>query len=617
METKRIDNYFKKTQQLPLAMSLAEVKSLIRLKGVTSPPKKSWWNLNNIIIMSTSIIIVSAVALFFNTTSSKSSYEPISSNLETFMSNQYDLEEDFTFLVGNSRKEEKSQIHISEGNEPPKDLLEAEKNQSNKSENEEIILLSMSNNLRVSPKPEESILDELEPLNSNEPNESILNETEPLESNLGGEFEGEEKKVTKAVSANNVSTLYLDHRNGDIDIKAWDQNEIEVTAIFKLKTDNAEDTRKGLEDFDIDLNVVGSKLSVKSNWDKLNNCNCSSNQTSEPKGLRKLFYFPTKNEAKTDQGESFEYENFKIIYEIKIPRKLNIDVSNKYANISVPEVNGDLSVTLFRGILNAENVSNNADLNVKYGSVQIGDFIEGKVSLFRSDATIGTTNHLTLKANYSTINYNGGKELNVTAFRTDLKSTSSIDNLEGSFKYGDLTLKEHIKYAKLTLFRALVDATTFDNLRVDASYSEVKAISVNQFDIENAFRCDFKFDEAAMVKGNLKYTPIKIGVLTNFADINAFRGAIEIKQVNADFKQLNFETKYTDIDLSFNPEAKYELDAQTIYSDFKASERMKMVNEQDEVNHNSNHFIGTFNETSSKTASKVFVNSFQGVIRLN
>ncbi|MBL4708975.1 MAG: hypothetical protein JKY48_11115 [Flavobacteriales bacterium] len=64
METKRIDNYFKKAQQLPIAMSLAEVKSLIGLKGAISPPKKSWWNLNNIIIMSTSIIIITTTALF-------------------------------------------------------------------------------------------------------------------------------------------------------------------------------------------------------------------------------------------------------------------------------------------------------------------------------------------------------------------------------------------------------------------------------------------------------------------------------------------------------------------------------------------------------------------------
>ncbi|MBL4708974.1 MAG: DUF4097 family beta strand repeat protein [Flavobacteriales bacterium] len=461
----------------------------------------------------------------------------------------------------------------------------------------------------------ESILELEDSLVREEESSLVFDQTEPLESNLGGDFEGEVKTLTKSISADNISALYLNHSNGDINITAWDKNEIEVIATFTLKTSEPEDTKKGLDDFDVDLTITGSKLIIESNWDELNNCNC--NQTSEPKRWMKFLYFPTKNKATTDDGESFEYENFKITYEVKIPKKMSIDVSNKYANVSVSDVDGDLSANLFRGSLIARNVSNNIDLIIKYGSVQIGDFLDGDVTLFRSDAAFGTSNRLDFKANYSTINYAGGKELNLTAFRSDLTSSGPIDEIEGSFKYGELKLKEHIIAADLELFRAKVEGKTFDKLNVDASYTEFNAEKAQEFDIENGFRCEFKFDEIAKVEGSLKYSPIKIGVLLELADINAFRGKIEIDQVNADFKQLNFETKYTDIDLSFNPEAKYELDAQTTYTDFKVPGEMMDISLQNGVNNNSNHFVGTFNKASSKSTSKVFVNSFQGVIRLD
>ena len=61
MESKSIEKYFSKAKKLPLAMTFADVQSLVSAKGVSSSPKRNWWNLKNIIIMTITTILTTAI----------------------------------------------------------------------------------------------------------------------------------------------------------------------------------------------------------------------------------------------------------------------------------------------------------------------------------------------------------------------------------------------------------------------------------------------------------------------------------------------------------------------------------------------------------------------------
>lgn len=606
MEMKRMEIYFGKAKSLPIAMSIAEVSQLISAKGVTSPPKKSWWNLNNFIIMTTSILLISAALLTFQPlpfNGEEKAYEP-SATLPSFAQlSDYQLEP-VNGVYSRMRPPNSQQTLPS--------TMEVEKKQDSTDEQP----VSPLNSVAKVP-----LLVDGEPVVPTEPIAPAAEMEEPEVSNLGGDFEGKSKTITKEFDIGGITTLDISHRNGDVNIETWDQEKIEVSATFTVKTENPEHEVLALNDFDISLSPVGTKAVIASTWDELNNCACTSSRTTAPKkGLLKFLYFSSDdqtNKAKTNSGEEFEYENFKIVYTIKIPKKLNVDVSNKYANVTVQEIDGNLDATLFRGNVVAHNVGGDLDLTVKYGNSAVGNYHDASVTLFRSELELGNGNQLNLKANYSEVQLQSTAELNVDAFRSNVTASSSVNEVEGSFKYGDLTIGGHVKKAELSLFRSNLRGKTFGQLDMSAAYSSLVANQVNELTLDEAFRTDVDVKEVGSLNGNLKYSNLDISLLNKKVDVTAFRGELAIELIQADFLSVEVNSKYTHVELSFSPQSKYDLNATTTYTDFNFPDGISDLKNQNQAGAQINHFVGIFNKGNTKKSSPVNVETFHGVLKLN
>ena len=606
---KSLNHYFGKAKELPLAMNFAQIQQVVAAKGVSSPPNKSWWNLNNIILMTTSIILLSAGLWLFNApeNNTSSNYQPYTTLLQEVQSSRAasldqsikttELEPSATTETPEKQEtfEEQDVLELMMGN--PKEW--------NETNSTTTVLDDFSEDTVGNQMPlEETLAEDFE-------------EDLPEKSNLGGDFEGKSKTIKKEFEIGGVKTLKVNHRNGNVAIETWEQNKIEVSATFKIKTKEPEDELLALSDFDISLDLLETKAVLKSNWDEQNNCSCGPRTTSEPKGwLGKLFYFPSKNEAKTDNGENLEYENFKIEYTIKIPKSLNVDVSNQFANVSVAEIGGDLDATLFRGDLAAGNVGGNLELNMKYGEAKVGNYQESEVNLFRSELNLGTCKKLDLKANYSEVEAGRVADLSINAFRSNLNSTGA-DVVEGNFRYGDLTFKQAVPNADIILFRSNLIGTSFDRLDLSASYSSLVASNIFQLIVKQGFRSDLKVIQVGTLKGSAQYSPIKVETLTNEVDMKLFRGSFNVEMVQADFTAIQLNAKYTDVDVHFSPDAKYVLDATTTYTVFNLPEEIAKKSKQEGSNSQTQNIVGTFNQNSSKQASKVSLEAFHGVVKLN
>ncbi|MFT5667955.1 MAG: hypothetical protein ACI9DK_002155 [Vicingaceae bacterium] len=619
MERKSMKTYFDKAKSLPVAMSVAEVKQLISAKGVTSPPNKSWWNLNNLIIMITSILLISAAILTFQPgqfNSQMKAYDPSYTSISFAQLDDYETEraKAFPYIVDAQQLNSKEFVPIQWIQDSITD------------ENRKPLKSVVGATVKTVEEPISSIepiapMHPIEPIEPTEPIAPIEEIDKPLESKLGGDFEGQSKTIYKIVDRGGITTLDISHKNGDINIETWDKDKIEISATFSIKAEDSADEQLALDDFDISLNLLNTKAVIESNWDELNDCACTSKGTTEPeKGLLKFLYFSSdgkNHKAKTNNGEPLEYQNFKIVYTIKIPKILHVKVSNQYANIIVPEIMGNLDATVFRGNLTAKNVGGDLDLTVKYGDASVGNYKEGSIALFRSELQLGSGNRLNLKANYSEVVLKGALEINIDAFRTNVIATLAIDELEGGVKYGDITLKGHVADGDLDLFRSNMKGVTFDQLDVSASYSSLVADKATVLNLEEGFRTDFEVREVGNLSGNLKYSQLKIETLKNEYDISAFRGYLEIQLIKADFSSIKVNAKYTNVDFSFSPESKYDLDATTTYTDFKVPEEIIDKSQQNGLNAQEKRVVGTFNKLSKRQASTVSVETFQGYLKLN
>lgn len=632
MESKSVENYFNKAKQIPIAVSLTDIKSIISAKGVTSPPKKSWWNLNNIIIMTTTTLLTTAILLFTlpMDNSMESTYIPIEKSYAIEIKEEAQLEHMKFVVAKEDSTEEEKKVKEELFPEPSNEeaIIEPYRIGSHKTitisedaniARASILDVTIENGLVEAP----TLFEEDFENDAVEETEGIfeieMEEEELFESGieLTEQVDGETRTVTAVRDINGLNTLFLKNKNGDITVNTWEEAKIKVTAYFTLETKDPEDAKIGLDDFSISITEQGGKAAVQSNWDNLNNCSCnaSNGSTRSFKGIGKLLYFPSKNKAQTDDGVDFEYEKFKIEYIVYIPKDFHVDLSNQYADIHLASVNGNADISIFHGDLEAKNVEN-LSLQSKYGKAEVGDVKDAEVVLFHSDAKVGVSNEMDLTAKYSTVEIGELTELNLVGFQSKLKIEGAVKKeIEGSFKYGGLTIEGDVKEIEILLFQSDMKAENIAELNLNASYSKLKAERVDDLELEKAFQSNFKIEEIGEVEGALKYSPMNIGKLDKSLDLTTFQGNLEIKEIQADFSSMSLNTKYTNVDLKFSPEAKYDLDVETTYTDLKLPTGIEN-SQREEPNGNQHHFIGTYNKESNKEASKIFMKSFQGNVTL-
>jgi len=606
MESKSIEEYFSKANKMPLAMSFADVQSLVSAKGVTSPPKKSWWNLKNIIIMTISAILTTAILVYSLSvnTNSDSRYTP---NKLTFENNlEIDSEKEIKQLTYIQKPEGNGNVLVSNevisniGAEHPKgQLIDLDASTIHNSEQSIFELgefLKFYNNY------------------SNKNSISIENigyeEINSISKDPISKIDGETKTVTQSIDAANLKTFVLTNKFGKINVETWSKTTIKVTAHFTLETKSHEDSGKGLEDFKLNLNTEGSNAIVSTNWDNLNNCSDNSNFTSRNKGL---FNFLSKNNMKTEEGEKIKFKQFKIEYSIKIPKYFNVNLTNSYGDIELQTIDGIANIEVFQGNLLANDMKE-LELNLKYGSAEVNNITKGTVEGFQSKLKLGNSEKLKLISKYSTVKIGRVEDLNLEGFQTNLVASGTVKNIEGSWKYGKLELLQDAENVRLVTFQTPFIAQNINSLIINIKYGELTAASINNLELPESFQSKIKITNVGDIKGDLKYSPLQIDLLKNEMDVTTFNGNINVKNIDASFTALNLETKYTNINLRFDPNAKYDLDGEIAFSKLVISDGFVNESERSSGSSNVNYYTGTFNENIAKEASKVYLKSFQGKV---
>lgn len=172
-----------------------------------------------------------------------------------------------------------------------------------------------------------------------------------------------EKKKTYSKSytleANELVTL--ENKFGEIKISTWDKNEVrvEVTMTAKGNTDER-------------ANYILDRLTIE---DRKNSSGVYF-RTDINDGDRKY-----KNETYKDEG-------FSINYNVTLPSRNRLVVSNEFGPTIVPDFTGQISINSKFGALTTGKLANNKRVNVEFGSAEIAGVSNGDLEIKFSRAII-------------------------------------------------------------------------------------------------------------------------------------------------------------------------------------------------------------------------------------
>ena len=310
-----------------------------------------------------------------------------------------------------------------------------------------------------------------------------------------GEVKEKSKSYSKSYSVSSGDKLQINNTWGKVTVNTWTKNEVKVDVQMKAYADEEDDAQKLLDKISIADSKENSLVSFKTNVERTSN-NSGSN----------TFVVGT-----WFSGGKKHVTKMEINYVVYMPAKSQLDITNKFGNVTLPDLSGKVSINLSYGALISQDL-NNPDVKVSFGDARIANLINGDVQVSYGNLNLGTADNLKAKVSF------GG--MNVDRLKTSGDVTA---------RYGDgVKITEFDKNCK--------------NVTIDAQFTKVYLPAKNDYDFDVTTRFgSFNYDNATVKV--ISQTP-EDG--RHFTSTKTFKG--QVNRGNSD-KLITIKSSYATVKL--------------------------------------------------------------------
>ncbi len=275
------------------------------------------------------------------------------------------------------------------------------------------------------------------------------------------------KEFNQKYKVNQSTVLKLENKYGDMDIKNWTEDAVDIKVVIRVKTSNEKKAERVFSKIDIDFSESGDMIS-----------------------------------AVTSLNDGINNTSFSIDYYVKVPKYINVDISNKYGNLFVEEINGL------------------ANIAVKYGNFTINKLGRGKEK----------------PTNLISVAYSNG-----------YCNIAECD-----------WLKLQVAYSK-------VGVESASALIVGSKYSSLKIKKSKSIVTESKYDHPFKVGYVKNFVCNGAYSDFEITKLYNMLEADIKYANLEVEEVDPDFEEVKLKLRYGKASLNIPQNPGYELKAESAY----------------------------------------------------
>ncbi len=289
------------------------------------------------------------------------------------------------------------------------------------------------------------------------------------------------KTINKEFNVNKDATLDVSNKYGKVHITTWDKNVVKIDVKITVDVKTKEEADKLLNKINVVFNASSSKVEATTKMDTKNN-----------KSTKKL----------------------SIDYTISMPASNDLDVTNKFGDVYINELDGKCNVDISYGSFNAGNlrhVENNIDLQFSQGNIQ---YIErANMDLQYSEIEIEKSPKINFDSQFSEIELSKVGKLDVDSqYDTYIIKGVGELNMDSQFstvKLGRLTSKLSLDIGYGAFKLGGVDKS-FESINIDNQFGDI-AIEFREganFNFEADISMgDFNFpDGATITKKKKSYT---------------------------------------------------------------------------------------------------------------
>ncbi len=330
------------------------------------------------------------------------------------------------------------------------------------------------------------------------------------------------KEYHKEYSAKPGSSLNISNRYGDVNIDTWDEERIVIDVKVSVELPDRNRAERYLSYIEVQFSENGNEISAKTVIDD-------------------KFSF---------SGWGSRSRKFSINYSVRMPSGCNLDLTNRYGNTDIDDINGHIRLDIKYGNINAGSLTrgNEKPLNtviLGYGKGTIGS--AGWLDVFSrysGSLIIDRSQALLLNSRYSKIQI-GETSSVVGESKYDNLRIGKINNLVLESGYSDIaigTLTKKLKFeGGYGAFMVENIPAGFETIETDTRYIGVKLGIDNDADYELDARLSY---------GNLKFNEDNFQHRTRIVENNSSQTAGFIGKSSSPSSKVTVKASYGSVRLT-------------------------------------------------------------------
>ncbi len=323
----------------------------------------------------------------------------------------------------------------------------------------------------------------------------------PIKTWADGHFRKYTKEIKREFSITPRGDVHISNKYGQVDIRTWEKNRVKVTVEIVVNAENESAAQKVFNRIDVKFKTSNTEVSAVTMIEE------------------------TKNKWWDWSSGQLDYA---INYQVYMPASANLSLDNKYGEVYVSSISGDV------------------DLSLKYVNFII-DALSGSStsSLGNSNGSIGSVNNMNL------------------AIKSGSISIGEVNNME----IGSKSATVNIGKAKL-----VVSNTSYDNYTIGTIVELHNDGKFDNFEIGGA---DDIFMESSY--SNVIFQDINKYLILDLDNCNA-----SINKLSTSFKEAKLIGNNTDFQMVLEPGIMYQLDAFADYAKVEYPKQMSVTYEEEE-----------------------------------
>jgi len=411
---------------------------------------------------------------------------------------------------------------------------------------------------------------------------------------------GQGKKIEKSYRWNytvnqDVSFAFKNY-DCNLTIHTWDKPEIAYTMSVDATLKSEEDAKR-LDDFIEELEFSHSAGSVQfDNRFWTSKKSILGRKTMTLKGARTV-----------------RFSEFKMKGEMWIPKNCILNLTSKYSEIEMEDLNGRLSLDLYNDKVYGGRVNSNMKIVAKYSTLEFTNMKDIKADLYNTNIEAGDIGNMSAVSKYSKFKVGDAGKVDIDSYN-DKYILGTAGDIRFLDKYSDLTA-EQTGHTELDCYNSTINIKRVADVVLKSKYGTYEFKEARNLNIATAYNDKFIIDSLGTLNiTDSKYCVYKIDHLEKSLFLKEGYSDKLFVTKTGSLKEVKVNGKYVVLEMALDKDFSYRFKANVKYSKFDIDE--ESMNVKKKIKESSKLEMEAVKGPESEGMPSFFVNGYDMAVTL-